>query len=62
MQVVRDTNVLVSGVFWHGPASRILELWAKDKIDVVVIPAILTEHQRLLAELEQGKPAGLADT
>ena len=62
MQVVLDTNVLVSGVFWHGPASRILELWAKDKIDVVVSPAILTEYQRLLAELERGKPAGLADT
>ena len=62
MKVVLDTNVLVSGVFWHGPASRILELWAKDKIDVVVSPAILTEYQRLLAELEQGKPAGLADT
>ena len=61
MHVVLDTNVLVSGVFWHGPASRILELWAKDKIDVVVSPAILTEYQRLLAEMEQDKPAGLAD-
>jgi putative PIN family toxin of toxin-antitoxin system len=62
MQVVLDTNVLVSGVFWHGPASRILELWAKDKIEVVVSPDILKEYQRLLAELERGKPAGLADT
>ena len=61
MQVVLDTNVLVSGVFWRGPASRILELWAKDKIEVVVSPEILTEYQRLLAELERGKPAGLAD-
>ena len=62
MQVVLDTNVLVSGVFWHGPASRILELWANDKIEVVVSPDILKEYQRLLAELERGKPAGLADT
>ena len=61
MQVVLDTNVLVSGVFWHGPASRILELWANDKIEVVVSPEILTEYQRLLAGLERGKPAGLAD-
>ena len=61
MQVVLDTNVLVSGVFWRGPASRILELWAKDKIEVVVSPEILTEYQRLLRELERGKPAGLAD-
>ncbi len=49
MQVVLDTNVLVSGVFWSGPASRILELWAKDKVEVVVSPAILTEYRRLLA-------------
>jgi len=61
MQVVLDTNVLVSGVFWRGPANRILELWAKGKIEVVVSPVILTEHQRLLAEMERGKPAGLAD-
>ena len=61
MQVVLDTNVLVSGVFWRGPASRILELWAKDKIEVVVSPEILTEYQRLLAEMERDKPAGLAD-
>ena len=61
MQVVLDTNVLVSGVFWRGPASQILELWANDKIAVVVSPEILTEYQRLLRELERGKPAGLAD-
>lgn len=61
MTVVLDTNVLVSGVFWHGPASRILELWAKDSIEVVVSPEILTEYRRLLAEMERGKPAGLAD-
>src|SRR3989338_5346846 len=61
MQVVLDTNVLVSGVFWRGPASRILELWAKDKIEVVVSPEILTEYQRLLAEMELERSAGLAD-
>ena len=61
MHVVLDTNVLVSGVFWRGPASRILELWAKDKIEVVVSPEILTEYQRLLAEMERDKLAGLAD-
>lgn len=61
MQVVLDTNVVVSGVFWHGPSSRILELWANDKLGVVLSPDILTEYQRVLAEMERGKPAGLAD-
>ena len=61
MNVVLDTNVLISGVFWRGPANRILELWANDKIEVVVSPEILTEYQRLLAKMERDKPAGLAD-
>jgi len=61
MQVVLDTNVLVSGVFWHGPANRILELWAKDKFEVIVSPDVLVEYRRLLAEMERGKPAGVAD-
>ena len=61
MQVVLDTNVVVSGIFWRGPSSRILELWANEKLDVVVSPAILTEYQRVLAEMERGKPAGLVD-
>ncbi|MBI3011445.1 MAG: putative toxin-antitoxin system toxin component, PIN family [Candidatus Omnitrophica bacterium] len=61
MKVVLDTNVLVSGVFWRGPASRILELWANDRIEVVASPEMLTEYQRLLAVMERDKPAGLAD-
>lgn len=62
MKIVLDTNVLVSGVFWRGPASRILELWAKDKIEVVASPAILTEYRRVLVELERGNPAGLSES
>ena len=61
MKVVLDTNVLVSGIFWSGPSSRILALWAKDKIEVIASPEILEEYTRLLAELERKKPAGLAD-
>ena len=61
MKVVLDTNVLVSGVFWAGPASRVLELWAKDSIEVVASPEILAEYTRLLAELERATPSGLAD-
>ena len=61
MQVVLDTNVLVSGIFWRGPASRILELWAQDKIEIVVSPEILTEYTRVLAEMERKKLLGVAD-
>ncbi|MBI2885343.1 MAG: putative toxin-antitoxin system toxin component, PIN family [Candidatus Omnitrophica bacterium] len=61
MKVVLDTNVLVSGVFWAGSAGRILELWAKDKFEVVVSPEILREYTRLLAEFERADVSGLAD-
>ena len=27
MKIVLDTNVLVSGIFWGGPPSKILEAW-----------------------------------
>ena len=61
MKVVLDTNVFVSGIFWPGPASRILELWAKDKIKIVISPAILTEYQRVLTEIGRERSSGLAD-
>ena len=62
MKVVLDTNVLVSGIFWDGPPRDILELWAKEQIEVVVSPLILEEYERLLTEMQHKKPAGLSET
>lgn len=56
MKVVLDTNVLLSGIFWTGTASQILDLWAKDKIRVVVSPEILEEYERLLKNMDHRKP------
>jgi len=48
MKIVLDTNVLISGIFWKGAPSKILELWTKDKIQIVVNKKILDEYFRIL--------------
>jgi len=52
MKVVVDTNVLVSGVFFGGMPSRILEAWREKRTDVVVSPDILEECRRVGEHLE----------
>jgi putative PIN family toxin of toxin-antitoxin system len=47
MKVVLDTNVLISGVFFAGLPSRILEAWRDGRMDLVVSPAILEEYRRV---------------
>ena len=45
MKVVIDTNVFVSGVFWHGPPSAILELWQKGRFLLALSPEIVREYR-----------------
>ena len=52
MKVVVDTAVLISGVFFGGMPSRILEAWRAGKIDLVVSPDILEEYRRIGDRLE----------
>ena len=47
MKVVLDTNVFVSGVFFSGPPARILEAWAKGRIQPVLSVEIFDEYQRV---------------
>jgi len=51
MKVVVDTNVLISGVFFGGMPSRVLEAWRDGKIDLVVSPDIVEEYRRVGEEL-----------
>ena len=53
MRIVIDANVLASGIFWGGYPLRVLDLWARDQIDVLVTEPILLEYSRVLAELGQ---------
>lgn len=52
MKVVVDTNVVVSGVFFGGMPSRVLEAWRDGRVDLVVSPDILEECRRVGEYLE----------
>ena len=56
MRVVVDTNVLVSGVFFGGVPSRVLEAWRDGLIELVVSPEILEEYRRVGEELARRFP------
>ena len=51
MIVVLDTNVLVSGIFFHGPPAAILEAWFESRFEVYATPKIIEEYLRVLEEM-----------
>ena len=51
MKVVLDTNVLVSGIFFSGTPSKILEAWNEGVFELVISPEILEEYRRVVEEL-----------
>ena len=51
MIVVLDTNILVSGIFFHGPPTVILEAWFERRFEVYATPKILEEYLRVLREI-----------
>ncbi|HQJ08614.1 MAG TPA: putative toxin-antitoxin system toxin component, PIN family [Deltaproteobacteria bacterium] len=57
MRIVLDTNVLISGIFFSGPPSRILEAWRDGRIELAVSPDILSEYQRVGNELSKQFPS-----
>lgn len=56
MKVVLDTNVVISGIFFSGPPSRILKAWKDSKIQITLSEEILEEYQRVAEELSSGFP------
>ena len=51
MNLILDTNVFVSGIFFSGPPYRILQAWRDGTINLVTSPDILDEYVRVLEEL-----------
>ncbi len=47
--VVIDTNVFISAVLFRGPTSRLVSLWQKGTISVLMSSAVLKEYARALA-------------
>ncbi|MBL8024742.1 MAG: putative toxin-antitoxin system toxin component, PIN family [Elusimicrobia bacterium] len=47
MRVVIDTNVVLSGVLWHGTPERVLNLWLGGDLRLLVSLPILEEYREI---------------
>ena len=56
MNVVLDTNVVVSAIFWPGEARRCLKLWAKRRFHLALSEEIFEEYCEVAARLERRVP------
>lgn len=57
MKIVLDTNVFISGIFFSGPPSIILQAWRDAKIQIILSEEILEEYQYVAEELSSKFPA-----
>ena len=48
MKVVLDTNVWLSGIFWNGEASKLIEKSEKNNIQILISEEILSEIVNVL--------------
>jgi putative PIN family toxin of toxin-antitoxin system len=51
MKIVLDTNVLISGIYFSGPPSRILAAWNARKLQLCVSIEILEEYLNVAERL-----------
>ena len=56
MKVVLDTNVLISGIFYSGPPSRIISAWIEDEFDLVVSTEVVEEYRRVAERISARFP------
>jgi putative PIN family toxin of toxin-antitoxin system len=49
MNIVIDTNVVVSAILFGGVPGRLIDLWKTDRIRPLITEEILTEYIRVLA-------------
>lgn len=47
IRAIVDTNVLMSGIFWSGTPSKILDAWQQKKLKMIISPDILEEYTRV---------------
>ncbi len=48
IDVILDTNVIISGMGWGGTPGKIIELWKKGKIKMCISAEILEEYLEVL--------------
>jgi len=56
VRIVVDTNVLISGAFFSGPSSRILDACLQGSCQLVLSAAILDEYGRVGEEFSKERP------
>jgi putative PIN family toxin of toxin-antitoxin system len=60
MWAVADTNIVVSGLLWHGPSRRILERARLSEIELFTSSALLAELQDVLSRRKFARRLELA--
>lgn len=56
MKVILDTNVIISGIFFSGPPSLILEAWQKGRMKLIISQAILDEYSEVAERISLKYP------
>ena len=51
MKIILDTNVFMSGIFFHGTPYDILDAWRHNHVHLVISPDILSEYRRVATQL-----------
>ncbi len=52
MQIVIDTNVIISGIFFNGKPRELLKKFFENKVDIVCTEEIITEYAKTIARDE----------
>ena len=56
MKIVLDTNVFISGIFWTGTPSVIMDSWEAGKLTIALSSEIFDEYNRIAHELQKKFP------
>ena len=56
MNVVVDTNVIISAIFWPGESRRCLTLWAKRRFHLAITVPIFHEYDEVARRVAQRIP------
>jgi len=59
MNIVLDTNIFISGIFWKGDPYKILLLWKDCKVQLISSIEIITEISRTLSDFKIHLPEEL---
>jgi putative PIN family toxin of toxin-antitoxin system len=52
MNIVLDTNVFISGIFWKGDSNKVLQLWKEGNVQLINSIEIIVEISRILSDFK----------